>query len=90
MILLSPDPWEGAAGLALVAGLACLVDFFTPPTGAEVVLALADLVSRRRLLRDARVVLMISSREVSSFPDMVKIGSNGILGMVIKARNLDD
>lgn len=73
MILLSPEPVDGAAGMALEAGFVCLVDFLTPPTGAVVALALAVLVFRWRLLRDARVVLMISSREVSSFPDMLMV-----------------
>jgi hypothetical protein len=77
MILLSPDAVDGPVGITLVAGLACLVAFLTPPTGAVVVApwALEDFWSRRRLPLRAfwRRLLRISSRDLSSLADMMML-----------------
>ena len=77
MILLSPEPPAGPVGTPLAAPLEERVDFLTPPTGAAVVVAwvLAALETRLRVPRRAppRRVLRISSRDWSSFPDMMTV-----------------
>lgn len=77
MILESPFPAAGPLGTtALTFPLAVLVLFLIPPTGAAAA-ALAELVARRppRPPRRAvwRRVLRISSRDWSSFSDILEI-----------------
>lgn len=72
MILLSLRGPDGPVGTPLVADLADLTDFLTPPTGAftTVPVAFAGLCGRRPRLTFLRV-LRISSSDWSSLPDML-------------------
>jgi hypothetical protein len=78
-ILLSPLPPEGPVGTLLTAPLPCFgTAFLTPPTGGTVALPVWGARRTRRLFlagRPAvrRVVERISSRDWSSFPDMLMV-----------------
>jgi hypothetical protein len=73
MILLSLGGADGPVGTPLVADLADLTDFLTPPTGALTVVpvAFAGLWGRRPRFAFRRV-LRISSRDWSSLPDILE------------------
>jgi len=79
MILLSPLGAAGAVGAAaLVFGFAALVLLATPPTGAAGAAGLVPFGARRARVRPPRPpvlrrVLTMSSRDWSSFPDILDI-----------------